>query len=93
VNSETSPNEPFLEAENPSCPVLINLEKVAHLVASGQMPLPEELSPEELHEVVHQVRTRCRQRLLKLIASAIAQDLMQSVPARDGVFEHGQTQD
>jgi hypothetical protein len=93
VNSETSPIEPFLAAEIPSSPVSINLEKIAHLVASGQMPLPEELSPEELQEVVHQVRTRCRQRLLKLIASAIAQDLMQSIPARDGVFEYGQTQD
>ncbi len=51
------------------------LRRWAELVASGETPLPADLKPEELRTVLREVGRLRRERLVRLIARAIARDL------------------
>lgn len=54
------------------------LSRLAELVASGELPLPSDLSADELDELVRNVRVRRRRRLFRYIARAIALDIHRS---------------
>ena len=67
---EAIPVQSFLA---PSAPV--DLERLAELVASGESPLPESLSPQERHLVLLRVAKSRRDRLVCFVARAIAADI------------------
>ena len=51
------------------------LRRWAELIASGETPLPADLALEELRTVLREVGRLRRERLVRLIARALAQDL------------------
>lgn len=54
------------------------LRRWAELIASGETPLPADLKPEELTTVLREVGRLRRERLVRLIARALAGDLHRS---------------
>ena len=54
------------------------LRRWAELIASGETPLPADLKPEELTTVLREVGRLRRERLIRLIARALAGDLHRS---------------
>ncbi|MBL9089926.1 MAG: hypothetical protein JNL96_01790 [Planctomycetaceae bacterium] len=59
----------------PSAESSERLRRWAALVAVGDAPLPEELTPAELKIVLTEVARLRRERLIRLVARAIAHDL------------------
>lgn len=59
----------------PSASSAERLRRWAELVASGAAPLPVELEPEQLRTVLREVARLRRERLVRLVARAIAYDL------------------
>ncbi len=55
-----------------------HLFRLAELVASGELVLPVDLPSDQLDQLVRQVRTRRRRRLVRYIARAIATDIHRS---------------
>ena len=74
--------DPTLAEDQFGCSATVNsaarLRRWAELVASGEAPLPEDLAPEELRTVLREVGRLRRERLVRLIARAVAQDLQQN---------------
>lgn len=54
------------------------LHRWAELIASGETPLPADLKPEDLRTVLREVGRLRRERLIRLIARALAGDLHRS---------------
>ena len=52
--------------------------RVAELVANGELPFPEDLSAERSHRLLNEVQQRRRCRLVKFIAHTIAMDILRS---------------
>ncbi len=52
-----------------------DFERWARLIADGEVPLPDGLSSDDADELTARVRTRRRDRLLKIIAELIAGDI------------------
>jgi hypothetical protein len=52
-----------------------DLDRVARLVADGQIPLPDDLDDADLSRLVDRVSALRRRRLVQFIARAIAADL------------------
>lgn len=55
-----------------------NLEQIAQSVATGELPLPRNFTPEQLHRLVGLVRQLRRDRLVEYIARSIASDIRRS---------------
>jgi hypothetical protein len=51
-------------------------QRVAELVANGDLPLPLDLSDEQLAKLVREVQERRRRRLVHFVARAIAMDIV-----------------
>lgn len=54
------------------------LDRIARLVADGELPLPQDLATEDFDWLVKKVRKLRRRRLVRFIARAIAFDIWQS---------------
>lgn len=65
----------------------IDVERWAHFVAGGLIPLPDHLELPATRKLIQRVAQLRRQRLLKFIARVIAADIVQS---RDSIKEHKQ---
>jgi hypothetical protein len=48
------------------------LERIAHLVAAGELPVPTDLAADQTEQLVAMVRERRRRRLVQFLARAIA---------------------
>lgn len=69
----TAPEEKF---ENfPSVNPAERLRRWGALVATGEAPLPQELQPDEFRNLLLEVARLRRERLVRLVARAIARDL------------------
>ena len=74
--ASTSSPAPLNRSEiTPSVEPAERLRRWAALVAVGDAPLPAELRPAELSIVLAEVARLRRQRLVRLVARAIAQDI------------------
>jgi hypothetical protein len=73
--SLTPPAEPGRAAV--PCP-----DRLADLVAGGAVPFPADLPPAQQADLAGRVRQRRRDRLVRLIARAIADDLLRGGPQR-----------
>lgn len=59
-----------------------DLERVADLAASGDVPFPEDLPADQLLQLAAMVRERRRYRLVQFIARAIAHDIRDEFESR-----------
>ncbi len=70
------PNSAALQARAPA----VDVERLAALVADGEVPWPDDLSAHQATELAAAVRRRRRLRLVKLIARQIAAELWRDKP-------------
>lgn len=71
-----SPQPPVSQPEaSRSLDTAERLHRWALLIASGEAPLPAELAPAELSVVLAEVARLRRERLVRFVARAIAQDI------------------
>ncbi|QDV52163.1 hypothetical protein [Gimesia fumaroli] len=55
------------------------LDRVAKLIAEGEFPFPNGLSPDQQVLLATEVRKRQQQRLIKFIARSVARELWQKI--------------
>ncbi len=65
--------DPRSEPQSPE-----QLVRLANLVASGEVPLPADLHPDQLEHLAREVRQQRRRRLVQFIARTIALDIHRS---------------
>jgi hypothetical protein len=77
-----NPNQPHPPGrQHESCP---SIQRQALLVANGEIPVPADLSANDLQTLVTNVQTIRRRRLLDYAARAIATDIYEARAAQKG---------